>query len=150
MEKPKYENHFKYLPEKGIVVWVTNRQGGVKKGDRAGYLNPNGYRYIKFQQKLYAEHRLIWRLVYGYFPEEEIDHIDRNKSNNVLSNLRLATRLENARNRGISKNNVSGHTGVCFRSARNKWQAYIGRKNLGYFDSKQAAINRRKQAEHAR
>ena len=80
-----------------------------------------------------------------------IDHIDGNPSNNCKANLRRVNSVQNAHNRKISKANTSGITGVYLRNNINKWYAYISidgkRKHLGCFDSKEEAIQARKEAE---
>ena len=82
-----------------------------------------------------------------------IDHIDNNKENNNIENLRFATHQENGRNRAIGKNNTSGAKGIAFCKRESKWRAYItidGLKvHLGYFDNiedaKLARVNKVKQ-----
>ncbi len=96
-------------------------------------------------------HRLIWEAFNGSIPSGmEIDHIDRNPSNNRIDNLRIATRLQNSRNNSGHSKSRSRHAGVTYHSRLKKWQASI-RVNkqllhLGYFDNEQAAISVRKQA----
>ena len=80
-----------------------------------------------------------------------VDHIDRNKLNNHISNLRYATNSENSSNRTIGSNNTSGAIGVSFRKDRNKWRAVIQKDgktiHLGYFETKEEAIEARSKAE---
>lgn len=89
--------------------------------------------------KLYKNHRLAFLYMEGYFPENGIDHIDRNKTNNSWNNLREVSHTCNMRNCKIQANNKSGITGVCWYKASNKWQAHIRipkqNINLGYFDN---------------
>lgn len=93
--------------------------------------------------KRYFTHRMIWLLVYGAWPENEIDHIDRNTMNNKIDNLRAATRNENQHNLGMNKNNSSGYPGVSFHKLRNKYQAHIvingKKKYLGYRNTAEEA-----------
>lgn len=70
----------------------------------------------------------------------EIDHINRDKTDNRKSNLRYADRSLNCSNIGIQKNNTSGATGVSFCKIKNKWRAYFGTKRKAGFASKDAAI----------
>jgi hypothetical protein len=98
----------------------------------------DGYAYISLQNQKCKAHRLAWMHVYGDIPQGiEIDHINGNKSDNRISNLRLATRSENCRNSKLSPLNTSGSKGVSWNKARNKWTAQIkinGRqKHLGVF-----------------
>jgi len=86
----------------------------------------------------------------GAWPDMDIDHKDRNKSNNAWVNLRLATMPENSVNCGIRSNNKSGFAGVSWDAKRNKWLAQIrinGKKtNLGRYEDKQVAIDAWKEA----
>lgn len=90
-------------------------------------------------------HRIIWFLVNGAWPKMHIDHIDGDKHNNRLSNLREASRSENNWNKGIYKSNTSGYKGVCFNTKSGRWQAQIKkhgvRKYLGLFDTPEAAAD---------
>jgi hypothetical protein len=83
------------------------------------------------------------RVIMGDPDGFQIDHIDGDGLNNRKSNLRLATRCENNRNRKINKNNTSGLKGVFWIASRKRWRAEIkadGKKiNLGYFNTPEAA-----------
>lgn len=111
---------------------------------RTGYLAG-----IILRRTLYA-HRVAWAIVYGVWPEGQIDHINRNRTDNRIGNLRCVDRYENMRNQPPKKNNTSGVTGVC-RGRQGRWQAYIrdGDKHirLGEFTNKQDAIFARLEAE---
>ena len=86
-----------------------------------------------------------------YIGFKNYDHVDRNELNNVLSNLRPATRTQNAQNKSKQKNNTSGVSGVGWNKNSEKWIAYIrdnGKQiSLGYFKEKNNAIRARLQAE---
>lgn len=114
----------------------------------SGWINHSGYKMISFEGKQYKTHRIIFAMHYGYFPYL-IDHIDRNKINNVISNLRESTKSENARNTGIKATNTSGFTGVSFDSFRNKWKAYYRTESgerilLGRYNRKEDAVESRR------
>lgn len=79
-----------------------------------------GYFRIRVDQKLYYAHRLAWLYVYGKWPKEEIDHINSNRLDNRLINLREATRTENLRHKPTPKG-ISELKGVT--KARQKWRA---------------------------
>ena len=112
-----------YNPETGEFVWKKRRGG--RKLSRAGGVQKSGYHTICIDYKSYQSHQLAWLYVHGYFPENDIDHRDKNPSNNIMSNLREISRPCNIRNSLISKNNSSGVTGVSFDESRNKWAACI-------------------------
>lgn len=85
----------------GNLYWrLDSRRGKVKAGDKAGYVDPQGYVTVGIYGRFYKAHRLIWRMHHpkGKMPHT-IDHIDGNRSNNVVENLRIATHAENMRNR---------------------------------------------------
>ena len=82
--------------ENGIFTWRHTMGGRAKKGQQAGVVSANGYVYICIDQKDYLAHRLIWLYVYGYIPSLQVDHIDRNRTNNKPIILRLATKKKNS------------------------------------------------------
>ena len=134
---------FEYDPEIGCFFRKTNSGTRWRIGQRAGTFDKNKYRQIKIDNKLYKEHRLVWFYVYGFWPKKEIDHIDRNPSNNKLSNLREVSRKENAENTIAHKDNVSKFKGVTFDKRKNIWFARIMHNkvqhHLGTYRSPEAA-----------
>lgn len=102
-------------------------------------IDGKGYRHGSLDYMYVRLHRVLWALTYGSWPEGEIDHIDGNRQNNRIENLRLVSRSENQRNQKRNRNNSSGYTGVSWYKPYAKWRATIstggGRsKHLGYFD----------------
>jgi hypothetical protein len=111
-----------------------------KTGNRAGTINDIGYRKIKINNKIYSEHRLVWFWHNQYWPKM-IDHVDRNKSNNNINNLREVTNTQNSWNKkvkGISKRGTKYNAQICCHGQK-IW--------LGSFDSEKDAINARQKAE---
>lgn len=139
-----------YDPETGIFTWNVDRKR-VRKGDISGCPDKAGYLQIGIDGKLYLAHRLAWFYIHGQWPSLEIDHINRDKADNRISNLRLATRRENIINKAPSKINRSGVTGVYWNKASRKWHAQIyangKRHSLGLFTQKELAVEARKHAE---
>ena len=87
--------------------------GRMRIGKKVGRINPNGYLYIGVKLHRYLAHRLAWFYIYGKWPDIEIDHINRNKLDNRISNLRDTTASLNQKNRNaLSKNNQTGFLGV--------------------------------------
>ncbi|WP_072270300.1 HNH endonuclease [Serratia marcescens] len=132
-----------YDPDTGIFVWALNRMGGAKRGSIAGTLTPDGYVKISVKNKSVFAHRLAWFYLYGKWPSKHIDHIDRDKSNNRISNLREATRSQNGANIGLKSHNTSGFRGVSYSKEHCKWFAQIthnGKKAfLGYYKTPELA-----------
>lgn len=113
-----------YEPETGIFRWKVKIKGNVKPGDIAGCIDSQGYRVIRIFNKNRKAHRLAWLYIYGEYPSV-IDHIDRNRSNNSISNLRIATRRENTVNRSSLSKCASGYTGVHWQANAGKWAASV-------------------------
>ena len=117
----------------------------------AGTLRPNGYYQIRLMKKIYKSHRLAWLYVEGYMPENEIDHIDGDPSNNKWKNLREVSHTCNMRNCKIPINNKSGIKGVSKPRHSKKWRCNISVGNspvfLGHFKSKLDAAQARWDAE---
>ena len=135
----------------GVLYWKHNR-GRIKKGDVAGYTLPTGYTLITFDRKNYRRSRIVYEMFNG--PIEcgyEIDHIDHNKSNDCIENLRMVTACENMRNYPKRVDNSSGMSGVSWYKRNLRWQAQIkidGKNlHLGYFDNFNDAVKARKEAE---
>jgi hypothetical protein len=110
-----------YDHETGLFVWQESR-GRVKEGRVAGSAHKAyGYTEITLDRKSYPAHRLVWLYNHGVFPVEQVDHLDGNRTNNRLENLREVSHCVNGRNRTKSCNNSSGITGVYLRN--NYWIA---------------------------
>ena len=148
-----------YAPETGKLFWVRRpnsmfsaenyaRTWNTRYAEReAASLGPKGYMRIRVLGKNYAAHRVVWALAYGQWPVAEIDHINGDRADNRLVNLRSVTGAENMRNQRRSKANKSGHTGV--RVTRyGTWEAYIGVagewRQVGTFSTLDAAATARK------
>lgn len=118
-----------------------------KNGETAGNIANNGYRSISInvdgkRQRCLA-HRLAWVLVHGYFPKTDVDHIDGNRDNNAIANLRLATRSQNLGNSKRRTHNSSGFKGVHFHKHMKVWRARITFQGkeifLGHYPSAELA-----------
>lgn len=130
-----------YDPETGVLTWRTRTSNRVVKGAPAGW-NACGYVHVGVEGRNYLAHRLIWLHVYGSWPKHGVDHIDGNRSNNRLSNLRDIPQATNTENRRTSKpGNKAGRLGVA--PSRKRWSAQIhlrGKKHhLGIFDTPEQA-----------
>ncbi len=123
----------------GALYWKVRSAKRVQIGERAGGdgTDSSGYRMVRVDGRRCKEHRIIYLFHHGDLPEL-LDHIDNDRSNNRIENLRPCTRQENGRNRRIGKDNTSGVKGVSWQAFYKKWwaQLAINRKviNVGLFD----------------
>lgn len=116
---------FHYDHVSGKLYWKVNRQS-IKRNQEAGNITKFGYKKVRIDGKDYQIHRIIYKLHHGDIPtDKQIDHIDGNKLNNRLNNLRLVDNQENGKNRRINSDNKSGIVGICWYKKSNKWQAQI-------------------------
>ena len=140
-----------YSPETGIFTWKVSTSRRVKTGDIAGSPEGHGYLQIRLQRRPHKAHRLAWLYVYGVWPTDQIDHINRIRTDNRIANLREVSHKQNNQNRSKPSNNTSGHPGVFWYKKNSKWQAYITHNqkkvHLGCFTDLEAAIAARKAAE---
>jgi hypothetical protein len=157
-----------YDPQTGVLTWKWREPhqfpAGTSTGpetykmwnkQRAGKpaltARCNGYRVgAVWTVRIYA-HRVAWAIHHGKWPEHPLDHINGDRADNRIVNLRLAPDNSNNRNRKMNRRNTSGVTGVRFCAVKQKWVASItidGRKKtLGTYDTKDDAIHMRKMAE---
>lgn len=149
-------------PERGELVWqprpasmfttsrAANRWNACYAGKPAfDTVEQKGYKSGKLFGKRLKAHRVIWAWVHDDWPDE-IDHINGNKADNRLSNLRPVDHAENSRNRKFYSNNTNGSIGV-FQRPSGRWCAHISvdrkRVVIGTFDTKEQAAAARQQAE---
>jgi hypothetical protein len=146
----------RYDPEAGKLYWLdrqnnksfntrfSGKEAGTAK-DRYGYLQ------IEIININTRSHIIAWALHYGLYPSDELDHINGDRADNRIVNLREATRSQNNMNTALAKNNTSGAKGVHFFKVTNKWSSFIkiNRKSihLGYFLTFEEAVDARKKAE---
>lgn len=125
--------------------------GKQKIGDIAGCISPQGYRYLTFKGRATPAHRLAWLWVYGEWPLADVDHINRNRLDNRIENLRSTTRSINCHN--TAARSATGIKGVTASSKGKRWDARImvNRKQmyLGNYATKEEAAAARKGAEFA-
>lgn len=144
---------FAYDPDTGILTHKTVRPHTRKQpGDEAGSQASNGIRRVMVDGIPYLAHHVAWMLMTGFWPERRIFHMNGDKSDNRWENLREEAELYDGV--GVPRsNNASGHSGVHFAKNYQRWIAYITvnykRIHLGYFQTKEEAIARRKNAEKA-
>lgn len=140
-----------YNEDTGLFKYIKSSNSKIKIGQIAGTIS-NGYCRIKINGKSYLGHHLVWLYKYSSFPEYpkyQIDHINQNRLDNRLSNLRIVTQSCNQRNAKKRKDNTSGVTGVIY--ANKGWVTRINDKKgkiyLGKFKEFSEAVSARKRAE---
>ncbi|MCK3201792.1 HNH endonuclease [Escherichia coli] len=142
-----------YIDDNYILRWKvkTSSLSRVSIGDEAGsIIKGKGYKRVGLKGRSYKVHRIIWEMHNGPIPEGmEVDHIDHNKINNAIWNLRLVTRKGNCHNLPLYYTNKTGYRGVYIE--KGKYRAYIkvdGKSiHLGNFDDIEEAIRCRIQNE---
>lgn len=164
---PNYEilsRILKYNQETGLFVWLERDSslfGGCAAkaaawnarhaGKQALATKRDGYLCGSIFDVTYFAHRVAWAISNKFWPDGEIDHINGDRMDNRISNLRIASRSMQCRNRSLSLRNKSGVIGVCFISETGKWKAYIShngaQRSLGFFVTMDEAVAARKKAE---
>lgn len=126
--------YFEY--KDGELFWKTPRQN-VRVGEKAGCIDSQGYLAITIQRKFLKAHRVIFYMHYGYLPKC-IDHIDGNKLNNKIENLRPATSNQNQWNRTKLAKSSSGIKNVTWNKKLQKWRVSFSIKtkpiHFGFFE----------------
>jgi len=121
LTQEKMQEMFYY--ENGSLFYREDGKYGKKKGAKAGFAHSRGYWAISVFGKTKMAHQIIWLYMHGYMPAM-LDHIDGNKLNNNLQNLRIANASQNQYNRRINKNNTTGVKGLNMMTVKNKGKTY--------------------------
>ena len=131
--------------DSGQFTWKVTRNHKARAGDFAGTLHPNGAIVICVEGRFYKAHRLAWLYHHGELPAMQVDHINRNRQDNRIENLRLVTNSQNSMNKGRHPNNKSGIKGVFWESRKQRWKAEVWKENKshfgGYFKCKDEAAH---------
>lgn len=138
MDAERVRELFNYDPETGIIECKISRRK-ARAGSIAGKLTWHGYLRTEVEGKKYYNHLLAWLFVHGEWPPDEIDHIDRDKTNNRISNLRLATHAQNKRNSPGRRKTLKG----AYRRSNGSWRSQLrydgALLELGTFKTEQEA-----------
>jgi hypothetical protein len=146
-----------YDPDTGIFRWRVDRYAHKCAGKIAGSnRSPRGYRYISIDNHGWRASRLAWFYVHGFWPPDQIDHIDVHgpHDDDRIANLRLANSSQNTANRRKFTNSASPYKGVLFKKSKNQWIARVqvnGRRieRSGFKSAEQAfEAYRRLAAQH--
>ena len=154
-------NLLDYSPISGVFTWRVRPRNHFKNvqaygawntkfaGKEAGGIDGKRYIRINIDKCKYYTHRLAWLYIHGEWPKNQIDHINRDKTDNRIQNLRDVTNQVNCQNMPMRNSNTSGITGVSWYKNINRWAACIkvdGKtKHGGTFKNKDDAISRREE-----
>lgn len=140
LTQDRLQEILKYSPESGEFRWVCPRLDALSR-QRAGFETSSGYWAINISKIRFFAHRLAWLYVHGKWPDGDIDHLNGDKLDNRLSNLRDVPRRTNSENQREGRR--GGLLGTAFHKSSGKWRAVIGvnytQRTLGYFDTAEQA-----------
>lgn len=132
-----------YNPATGELIWARDVSARVRAGMAAGTVCKGGYRVVGLNRRYVKAHRLAFFIINGREPVGVIDHINGDKLDNRIENLRECSHSENGQNSRKQKNNSSGYAGVHWHKRRQLWVASIRHQrkgiHLGYFAEKEDA-----------
>ena len=162
MDQYQIKKLLDYDPLTGDFTWLQRPRSFFKTegdykgwnaknvGRKSGYIHHTGYRIIRIFKSGYYAHRLAWLWANGAWPEPFIDHINHDKDDNRLANLRVVTKRDNGRNQKVRSNNTSGVMGVTWHKGHQRWAAQVwnGERNLhlGYHETVKDAEQARLEA----
>lgn len=131
-----------YSPESGAFTRLVSTSNSAKVGEAAGSKTKNGYTEMSVLGRRYYAHRLAWLHMHGSWPKGQIDHIDGNRSNNGIANLRDVTCAVNVQNKKIAQSN-STHGFLGAKRSGKRWSARIHvngqQHHIGCYDTPEEA-----------
>lgn len=139
ISQKELKERLRYDAETGNFYWAkVLPRSSSRVGDIAGCIeNKNGYRVIKINRRMYKAHRLAWLYVHGQWPNEVLDHVNGDPSDNRICNLREATHSQNMWNSRTPKNSSSGMKGASWCTTNKAWISSIKKNrktyHLGHF-----------------
>lgn len=141
---------FTYNPQTGSLNW-RERDRNLSGVEAGGTSSPDGYRRIRIGGTIYLAHRIIIAMETGKWPTDQVDHINGDRGDNRIENLRAVSRAENLLNKAQYRTNKSGVSGVHWHKQHRKWAASIQhgnkRRMLGVFSSFEDACAAREAAQ---
>lgn len=156
MKKPKHDmaalmptiaNLVNYDQFTGAMTWKPRDTSKPRSkwwntrfaGKKCGALNDQGYQQVNYYDPntgarlSFKAHRIAWFIVHGRLPDGDIDHINQNRSDNRIENLRDVSRSINQRNSSLRSTNRSGVSNVWWNRQEGKWQAGVGVNNKKHY-----------------
>lgn len=129
-----------YNSDTGILTWAKSPRYGIEVGSKAGcYRKKDGYECVRLDGKLYLVHRLVWFWVHGEWPVHELDHVNGERTDNRIANLRLATRRQNSGNTRAHRDSEVPLKGVSVCRKSGRYRARLNNKTIGYFSTPEEA-----------
>lgn len=153
-----------YNPDTGTLTWLprpveaftggyhsaqTNAaKWNARYADREAFTaTAKGYRKGTVSAKTLLAQRVAWAVFYGRWPEGEIDHINGDRADNRIQNLREVAHVQNQRNLKTPVTNTSGHVGVDWLPGMKRWRVRISERHVGHFKTFDEAVAARRDAE---
>ena len=138
----RFRECLSYDAETGVLRWKIRPTTNIAVGAEAGCLDRRGYRYVRLDGQLFLGHRVAWAIYYGAWPDHDLDHVNMDKSDNRIANLRSAPRASNIAN--APSRSRKGLPKGCYQlKGRQRWYSQIridgAIKRLGTFDTVEAA-----------
>lgn len=138
--KAYIKENFSYNPDTGEIFRLDYKKG-------QGHYDKDGYLKFKVKGKNLFAHRIAWLLYYGEYPKSELDHINRNRTDNRISNLRIVDRITNVRNSYVTPNPITGVRGVyvdtCTRGLKKKYTTRVMGKTYRFYTLQDATTFRK-------
>jgi hypothetical protein len=140
-----------YDKETGIFIRIKSNSNRAKVNCVAGNIRKDGYLEVRVCKKSYLQHRLAWLYIYGKFPDKLIDHINGNRNDNRIENLREVDYKENTYNSKVRSDNKSGVRCVSWNKKSQSWEVRVKvDKKLKHFGSYKELDDAAKVAEKVR
>jgi|DEB0MinimDraft_10_1074344.scaffolds.fasta_scaffold83881_1 hypothetical protein len=141
----------RYEPDTGKLYWRERTSNRIKIGEEASTVNAYGYVVVGVLNHRLPAHRIAWAIYHNEWPTQEVDHINGDRSDNSIKNLRNVSPVQNKQNTKIYSTNTSGTHGVAYNKQNKNWRVRITVNKqiieIGSFKNLDDAIVARKKAE---